>query len=131
MKKFSMVFALIFSFFPYSSVVFANEVVDEGFDYVSYLYRTEGEGHLMTYNETAAFCMEDGDNFWIPEIEILKKVIWAADLGSLNRWFWSSSSVSGEDCPEDSCHYQVHTKKLEVRVGMDEERSASGICVNY
>jgi len=111
----------IVSFFMvilFSSSLFAG-------DFKIYSEKTE-----MTYAQTLEYCLEDGDDWTIPNKALLARVIVVGDLQDIDRWFWSSTKAPSELCSDEVCYYQVHTKTLSERVRSEKELG-HGICVYY
>ena len=119
----------------FSVIVFADsqqEITGAQDENVFYsIYYSPEKADPVTYREAVKFCTEDGDNYWIPHLELLLKVIVVAELQHLNRWFWSSTEALDEECSDDSCHYQAHAKTLERRARDDETLSAYAFCVSF
>ena len=85
----------------------------------------------MTYEEVEAYCVEDGDEFWIPHYKLLAKLlILDEDLHQVDRWFWSSS-IPEEGCASESCHIQVYSKTQNLRAAQDSTKTGHALCVSY
>ena len=84
----------------------------------------------LTYAQTLEYCLEDGEEWTIPNKELLARVIVVGDLQDIDRWFWSSTKVPSELCSDEVCYYQIHTKTLSERIRSENELG-HGLCVYY
>ncbi|OFZ46509.1 MAG: hypothetical protein A2381_02255 [Bdellovibrionales bacterium RIFOXYB1_FULL_37_110] len=93
-------------------------------------FKLKEKSSEMTYAQTLEYCLEDGDEWSIPNKELLVKVIVVGDLQDLDKWFWSSTRAPEELCDGNICYYQVHTTNLEERIRLATELG-HGICTFY